>query len=44
MEGTPRTQNFEILIWYLSLKYKSAEEKSFQIGSYVKFVEQNWTK
>jgi hypothetical protein len=39
--GTLRTQNFKILSTLLSFKYKIAEQKCNQIGSTVKYVEQN---
>jgi hypothetical protein len=41
MGGTLRTQNFKILSAPLSFKYKIAEQKCNQIGSTVKYVEQN---
>jgi hypothetical protein len=44
MEGTLKTQNFEILSKPLSLKYKIAEQKCNQICSTVKYVEQKWLK
>jgi hypothetical protein len=44
MGGIPRTKNFEILTSKLFFKHKSVEEKSYQICSMVKFVEQNLTK